>query len=189
MTRFLAGLVLTLALAACVPAPSAAPPVASSAAVAASVRSATAELRDAAGAVVGNAVLTQTAAGPVAVRVVLTALPGGPGERAVHLHAVGACRPTFAAAGPHANPDGHRHGFLGEEGGHAGDLPNLRVDERGRATLEVRTARVTLADGPRSLFDADGTSIVVHAAPDDYLTDPSGASGDRVACGVLVRSP
>jgi hypothetical protein len=73
------------------------------------------------------------------------------------------------------NPTGH----------HAGDLPNLVVDEDGTGTLEFTTDRFTLTEGPWSLFDKDGSAVVVHAKPDDYKTDPAGNSGDRVACGIV----
>lgn len=153
-------------------------------------RGASAELRDAQGQVVGEAELWDDAAGVLTLRVRLQGFRAATlGEHGLHLHAVGACTPTFAAAGGHLNPGAHQHGFLNREGHHAGDLPNLRVDADGDATLEIRTSQVTLGEGNRSLFDADGSALVLHAGPDDYLSDPAGASGDRIACGVVTRGP
>ncbi len=155
-----------------------------------SPRSASAELRDSRGNVVGQATLTETEPGPVTLRITLRWFSDArAGEHGVHIHAVGQCTPTFAAAGGHFNPASHKHGFLSGEGHHAGDLPNLQVNLLGNATYEAKTSLVTLGEGANSLFDADGSSIVVHAGPDDYHTDPAGASGDRIACGVLTRAP
>lgn len=102
-----------------------------------------------------------------------------PGEHGIHLHVVGRCDgPDFQSSGPHWNPEGKQHGHLNPLGAHAGDLPNLTISANGRgaANFLVRGA----------LADADGTSLVIHAQPDDYRTDPSGNSGGRVACAVLT---
>jgi Cu-Zn family superoxide dismutase len=105
-----------------------------------------------------------------------------PGEHGLHLHTVGRCEgPDFKSAGAHWNPAGKQHGHLNPQGAHAGDLPNLTVSSNGRGALNFLVASHALAD-------ADGTSLVIHAKPDDYKTDPSGNSGDRVACAV-VGSP
>jgi len=152
-------------------------------------RSATANLLDAKGNVVGQATLTETTPGPVTVTVTVKDFKDlKPGEHGLHLHATGQCAPTFAAAGGHFNPTQRQHGFTNHAGHHAGDLPNIRTDDTGSGTLTVRTSLVTLGDGPTSLNDADGTAIVLHAGPDDYHTDPAGASGDRVACGVVTMT-
>jgi Cu-Zn family superoxide dismutase len=100
---------------------------------------------------------------------------------------VGSCEPTaFTSAGGHLNPGGRQHGLENPAGPHAGDMPNLTADASGRAVVDITTDRVSLdAAGP--LFDADGTAIVVHAAPDDNRTDPAGNAGARVACGVITR--
>ncbi|GGM18218.1 superoxide dismutase family protein [Deinococcus aerophilus] len=148
------------------------------------------ELRDVRGRVVGEAELREDPAGVVTLRIQLQGFQEAvPGEHGLHLHAVGACTPTFATAGGHFNPSSRPHGYLNRDGHHAGDLPNLRVDADGNATLQVRTSQVTLSEGAHSLFDADGAALVLHTGPDDYLTDPAGASGDRIACGVLTRVP
>jgi Cu-Zn family superoxide dismutase len=109
----------------------------------------------------------------------------------VHLHAVGKCDPDFAAAGGHfdpgpaGNPDPDaNHPF------HMGDIPNLEAGANGMAMLQGVTTRVTLSDGPLSLFDADGSAIIVHGNPDQGITGAakSGVSGGpRVACGVFMK--
>ncbi len=121
--------------------------------------------------------------GALQVRVQAAGLP--PGRYGVHFHAVGRCEaPAFESAGPHWNPTGRQHGSLNPEGRHLGDLDNLEVDADRAGRLEFAIPGATTA-GPQGLFDADGVSIVIHAAPDDYRTDPSGNSGARLACGVF----
>jgi Cu-Zn family superoxide dismutase len=144
-----------------------------------------AELRNATGQVVASATLTQVAG---AVRVVLEAQGLPPGAKGVHIHAVGKCDPPdFTTAGGHFNPQGRQHGALNPQGPHAGDLPNLTVGADGKGQLESTTQLVTLLAGPTSVFDADGSALVVHAAPDDFRTDPTGNSGARIACGAIVK--
>ena len=114
-----------------------------------------------------------------------------PGLHGVHLHAVGKCEPDFLAAGGHfdpgpaGNPDPDvNHPF------HMGDLPNVQVGNDGTGTLKARTTRVTLSAGPLTVFDEDGTAIIVHGNPDQGISGPakSGVSGGpRVACGVLQK--
>ncbi|HYH94061.1 MAG TPA: superoxide dismutase family protein, partial [Candidatus Saccharimonadales bacterium] len=102
------------------------------------------------------------------------------------LHGIASCiGPTFASAGGHHNPLGASHGLDGAPGAHAGDLPNLEVNVAGRGRLQGTTERATLSAGPTSLFDGDGAAVVIHAAEDDQVTDPTGNSGARVACGVI----
>jgi superoxide dismutase, Cu-Zn family len=114
-----------------------------------------------------------------------------PGLHGVHLHAVGKCEPDFAASGGHFDPGpaanmdpDANHPF------HMGDIPNLQVGANGRGTMKIVTSRVTLSDGPLSLFDADGSAIIIHGNPDQGTTGApkSGVSGGpRVACGVISR--
>jgi len=147
---------------------------------------ATAELRTASGASVGTATLTQV--GNV-VRIVLDAKGLTPGLHAFHIHAVGKCDPPdFNSAGGHFNPTGKQHGALNTQGSHAGDLPNLNIGSDGSGRLETATEQITLGSGATSLWDADGSALVVHAAPDDFKTDPTGNSGARVACGVITKA-
>ncbi|HZU62086.1 MAG TPA: superoxide dismutase family protein [Novosphingobium sp.] len=115
----------------------------------------------------------------------LAGLP--PGEHGLHFHAVGTCEgPDFKSAGGHLNPEGHQHGMLNPMGSHLGDLPNFIADAQGHAQLQIALDQLPDKLLPH-LFDADGTAIVVHAAADDYRTDPSGNSGARIACGVLRK--
>lgn len=125
------------------------------------------------------------------VEITLTASGLKPGLHGVHLHAVGKCAPDFTAAGGHfdpgpagnTDPDAN-HPY------HMGDIPNLDVGANGRGTLKAMTSRVTLSDGPLSLFDADGTAIIIHGNPDQGITGEakSGVSGGpRVACGVITK--
>ncbi len=150
---------------------------------------ASAELVDAEGNVVGDANFTESEGddGPfITVQVGLTPNVGlEPGEYGLHLHEVGACTPTFDAAGDHFNPADAQHGLLDPDGAHAGDLPNLVVAADGSTTYVVNTRLATLGEGETSLLDGDGSAVMIHADADDYLSDPSGESGDRIVCGVL----
>jgi Cu-Zn family superoxide dismutase len=145
---------------------------------------AAAPLRNAEGQVLGMAIFTQEAQG---VRISVTVKGLSPGEHGIHIHSVGKCEPPdFLSAGPHFNPTNKKHGLTNPEGPHAGDLPNLVVGEDGSAVYEHITDRVTLTPGELSLFDEDGSSLVIHAGPDDQMTDPAGNSGARVLCGVIT---
>ena len=144
-----------------------------------------AEIRTAGGALKARAMVWPSRSG-VEVRIQAAGL--APGHYGAHLHAVGRCEgPDFASAGAHWNPTARRHGTLNPQGHHLGDLPNLDVDESGAGRLEYSIAGAAVS-GPDGLLDADGASLVIHAAPDDYRADPSGNSGARIACGVLAPS-
>jgi Cu-Zn family superoxide dismutase len=145
---------------------------------------AAAPLRNAEGQVLGMAIFTQE---PQGVRISVTVKGLSPGEHGIHIHSVGKCEPPdFLSAGPHFNPTNKKHGLTNPEGPHAGDLPNLVVGEDGSAVYEHVTDRVTLTPGELSLFDEDGSALVIHAGPDDQMTDPAGNSGARVLCGVIT---
>ena len=149
-------------------------------------RKAEAVLKDASGKEVGTATFSTTPSGAL-LDLNLTAIP--PGVHAVHVHAVGKCEPPdFKSAGPHFNPDQTKHGIMNPEGPHAGDLPNLHVPSDGKLEVEFLDPVVTLSQ-ESALLDADGSSVVIHAGPDDYQTDPAGNSGDRIACGVIAAAP
>jgi Cu-Zn family superoxide dismutase len=151
---------------------------------AAATPTANAELKTADGKDVGTVTLTQTRGG-VRLRLALKGLP--PGEHAFHVHSVGKCEPpAFTSAGPHFNPENKKHGKLNKEGHHAGDMDNFRVPADGNLTLTVVDKDITLEKGkPNSVFQDSGTALVIHANKDDYMTDPAGNSGDRIACGAI----
>lgn len=144
---------------------------------------ASAELRDATGAVVGWAKFTEDSGGILHVNVQVRGLPEG--LHGIHIHAIGQCSPTFAAAGGHHNPLGHTHGLDSPTGAHAGDLPNLVVNGAGNGHLNTTSDRATLSAGPTSIFDLDGSALVIHFGEDDQVTNPTGNSGSRIACGVI----
>lgn len=144
-------------------------------------------LYDTANNPVGDASFTETEDGVIVQVTLREFTAAAEGEHGVHIHTVGACTPDFQAAGGHFNPTGAMHGLENSDGPHAGDLPNIEVDGDGNAIYEATATMVTLGDGEGSLFDEDGSALVIHAGPDDMVTDPSGDSGDRIACGVIDR--
>lgn len=147
--------------------------------------SATASLKGVDGSEHGTVTFTQTPAGVLLIAE-LTGLP--PGEHGFHLHETGACEPPFESAGGHYNPTEAEHGYKMVGGPHAGDMANIHVPDSGDLTIEVFNPSVTLEEGaPETLFDEDGTAVVVHAGADDYESQPSGDAGDRIACGVVAK--
>lgn len=145
---------------------------------------ATVELKNPSGAVLGSMTLAQEG-DVVHVLGQFNNLPAGP--HGIHIHAVGSCTPDFAAAGGHFNAGGKQHGLENPAGAHAGDMPNLLIGADGMGSYDHKNPMVSLGSGPgASLFDADGSAIVIHAGPDDYRSDPAGNSGARIACGVIT---
>jgi Cu-Zn family superoxide dismutase len=142
-----------------------------------------AELIGAEGTSIGTVTLTEMARG---VHLVAEASGLPAGVHGFHIHAVGVCEPPFTSAGGHFNPTGAEHGWNNPRGPHAGDLPNVHVQEGGVLAIEYFTDAVTLGQGDTSLFDADGSSVVIHQGADDYQSDPAGHAGDRIACAVIT---
>lgn len=135
------------------------------------------------GAAMGRVELTQ---GPNGVLISADVYGLSPGPHGFHIHSVGACSPDFSAAGGHFAPGGEGHGLMHADGHHAGDLPNIHAAADGSARADHFTSKLTLApDGDTSLFDEDGSAVIIHVMPDSYGADPG--AGDRAACGVIER--
>lgn len=107
------------------------------------------------------------------------------GIHAFHFHAIGSCSPDFKAAGGHLNPTGKKHGFMNADGPHLGDMPNIHVPDSGKLQFELFLTGMAIGEGSAPLLDGDGTAVMIHKDRDDYTTDPAGAAGDRIACGVI----
>lgn len=146
------------------------------------------EMKDRAGRVLGVATFNEGGDG-----VTLTLEVDGlrPGDHGLHLHEAGLCQAggdePYSTAGGHWNPDNRPHGAPGDAESHAGDFGNLTADEDGTADFEITSERYSLGTGEApSVFDEDGTAIILHAGPDDLTTQPSGDSGGRLLCGIVA---
>ena len=150
---------------------------------------ATVQLEDSNGNPVGSAEFVE---GPNGLTITVNLQPGQqavtPGEHGIHIHRVGSITPDFEAAGEHFNPTNAQHGFNNPQGPHGGDLENIIVNEDGSASYQTVAPLLTLSGGENALLDSDGSALVIHQNADDYQTDPSGESGDRVAAGVIRLS-
>lgn len=145
-------------------------------------QTADAAMKNADGKDVGSVTLIEAPAG-VLLTLSIEGLQAG--EHAFHVHAVGKCEPPFTSAGGHFNPGEKLHGMLSMEGHHAGDMPNLHFSST-NLIVEVFNGAITLEKGkPNSVFNSDGSAIIIHARKDDYMTDPTGDAGTRIACGVI----
>ena len=146
------------------------------------------EMKDAQGKSVGTITLSESGSKGVVLDIKVHDL--APGKHGIHFHQNAKCDgPDFKSAGPHFNPDGKKHGLENPEGHHAGDMLNLIVKQDGKATMKLTDADVNLKDASdsHSLFSNGGTALIIHAKEDDMKTDPSGNSGDRIACGVITK--
>src|SRR3954463_14325438 len=152
---------------------------------AAAAPGAKATLKDAQGKTLGEATLRESPAG-VLVKLDLQGVP--PGPHAFHIHTVGKCDgPDFMTAGGHFTPTTMKHGLMAPGGPHAGDMPNVFVPADGKLSVEVLDPNVSLAARAKSVFDADGSALMLHATADDYTSDPAGNAGARIACGVVSK--
>src|SRR6266513_2548211 len=143
-----------------------------------------------AGSAVGTGDIWQDKNGGVHVDIATISLPEG--THGIHFHQVGKCEggaTAFSTAGGHYNPMGMEHGLQNPRGPHAGDNPNIVIPASGVGAVSFTSDRVSLTPGTRPLLDGDGSSLVVHANADDQITNPSGNSGARIACGVVRAIP
>lgn len=136
------------------------------------------------GVSVGTATLQEEEAG---VEIFVEANHLLPGAHGFHIHEKGVCEtPSFESAGGHFNPTNKKHGFNNPDGPHAGDMENLEVQADGTVEQQIVNDRVTLKKGvSNSLLSEEGTSIMIHSDPDDYISQPAGNSGERIVCGVI----
>ena len=144
------------------------------------------ELKDQDDQVLGQVEVTEIESG-VLIKAMIENLP--PGTHAFHIHETGECDPAteFKSAGGHLN-NGSEHGFMNEGGPHPGDMPNIHVPESGRLVIEIVNERVQIESGDlTALQDEDGAAMVVHNGADDYVSEPAGDAGDRIACAVLFE--
>lgn len=144
-----------------------------------------ADVLDASGKSIGMAMLQDTPNG-VLITTDIKGLPAG--EHGFHFHEKGTCDAAqkFTTAGAHFAAGSKQHGLMVAGGHHGGDMPNAIVGTNGMLKTAVLNTGVTLSPGPKSLFDADGSALVIHAKPDDYKSQPSGDAGDRIACAVVA---
>jgi Cu-Zn family superoxide dismutase len=143
------------------------------------------EMKDATGQSIGTVSLS---AMPGMVHLQLDLKGLKPGPHALHVHMTPKCEgPAFTSAGGHFNPAGKKHGLKSPDGPHAGDMENFTVAADGTAKGMVMAHGITLGSEANSVFANGGTALVIHAGADDMTTDPAGAAGDRIACGVISK--
>lgn len=146
----------------------------------------TTSLINASGQKIGSIEVMESATTGLDLHVKAKGLP--PGPHGFHIHEIGKCEaPDFETAGAHFNPTHREHGFDNPKGHHAGDMPNLEVGANGKIDVVVNVPDVTLKESANQLLDQNGRSFMIHAEADDYLTNPSGNSGKRIACGAITK--
>jgi Cu-Zn family superoxide dismutase len=134
---------------------------------------------------VGTGFLRETPTG-ILIHLTLQNVPEG--VHGIHLHEVGKCdTPDFKSAGGHVNPMALTHGIMNTKGFHLGDLPNIHVGSEGKLEFEVWVPESSLDKLDKNLLDEDGAALVIHEGADDYTTDPAGAAGPRIACGIIEK--
>jgi len=144
------------------------------------------ELKASDGKEAGSIKMVETTAG-VLLKIKLKGLP--PGVHGLHIHDTGKCEGDFSSAGAIYNPLGAKHGYLNDEGPMVGDLPNIYVGPTGEIEVDILSPFVTLSkEAEETIFDKDGTSFIVFEKADDYVTDPEGNAGKRIACGAIMPS-
>lgn len=145
---------------------------------------ATAKLIPSAGSnVSGDIKFTQKTGQKVVINAVIRGLKPN-SEHGFHIHDKGDCADNGNAAGGHFNPLGNAHGKYDAQQHHMGDLPSLKADANGVATVNVESPDITLLAGPGNIIER---AVIVHAQADDYATQPTGNAGARAACGVIER--
>lgn len=141
-----------------------------------------------AGAEIGDVTITDQPSGGVMLTLNVSSIPEG--DHAIHFHQLGQCdTPDFTSSGGHYNPTDSNHGFEADAPNpHAGDMPNFTAPLSGLVKTDILNERVSLSvrDGYAPLFDADNTALIIHAGSDDYITQPTGAAGGRIACAVIA---
>lgn len=135
----------------------------------------------------GKVTLQETPAG-VLVSADVKGLPAG--DHGFHFHQKGLCDTAakFETSGGHFAGGDRQHGYMAANGPHGGDMPNQHVGADGLLKTQILNTGVSLSPGPKSVFDADGTALVIHAGADDYASQPSGNAGGRIACAVISKA-
>lgn len=149
----------------------------------------TVTMKNQAGEEIGTVTLSETRAGVLLTLDLQGLEPNG--EQAIHIHETALCEGNFSSAGGHYNPTGNAHGMKHPEGQHAGDMPNLKPDDKGAIETKILNRKITLEmenfEDRATVYDADGSAIIIHEGADDHMSQPSGAAGSRVACGIVPQ--